>query len=492
MQGESLPDKRGRHNKIGHRLDSDIPPNQHNNAQCFKTKMCAFNLKGQCTRENCSFAHSNCEIRVAPDLTKTKVCTNWKLGSCQHGDACRFAHGAHDLRQHPDRCNSSRSTRGNNNSSNGNTQRRFTRTSSYCQDGAQGSTQAPINSGLDSGSGQSGPHVQGRDRVQFVGSKRCEEFVNKFHYRRNSNGNTSRDDMSNNFAEGQNISVRGLHVHNQRRHSHSMATRTMAYGRNHTTGLAEIGRRDDNININITPLMVPIDASSTVRQSPRANSFIPHTGGAHQGLLWEVQSPPSTVPMGPESRCQSAGSEPSDPLGDYGTDATSTSCPRSPSARSMCSTHDVPGGVRPIMVDPFGGAGEPPYGGMRCSLTRGNSGLRPSTTPYEAIRMPQQFLCTGCAGSICTNPQCFATWPQTPAYPYHPSYRLNPNHNPNQVGNPNPLGIDVEVAGPGSLPLPLADSPPSTTIKAITEWVNSSGPRAVQLLEEACPGVYYE
>eukprot|EP01068_Selenidium_serpulae_P003969 Selendium_serpulae@DN3362_c0_g1_i1.p1 len=104
---DTHPEKRGKSGNGANRVRSG---NDHSNfavrfpnSQCFKTKLCSFNMIGQCTRQNCSFAHCATEVREAPDLTKTKVCNNWKQGNCVQGEACRFAHGNEDLRQHPDR-----------------------------------------------------------------------------------------------------------------------------------------------------------------------------------------------------------------------------------------------------------------------------------------------------------------------------------------------------------------------------------------------------
>ena len=103
--------------------------------QLFKTKLCQAWSTGRCRRgRSCRFAHGDQELRVSPDLSKTKkcpylstdmgcqsgpncpfahteaelrvtegcfktsLCRFWEADQCINGDACRFAHGAHELR----------------------------------------------------------------------------------------------------------------------------------------------------------------------------------------------------------------------------------------------------------------------------------------------------------------------------------------------------------------------------------------------------------
>ena len=59
--------------------------------------MCkTFTQHGIC-REGCSFAHTQAELKVAPDLRKTTLCAAWFRGECA-ATYCRFAHGVSDLR----------------------------------------------------------------------------------------------------------------------------------------------------------------------------------------------------------------------------------------------------------------------------------------------------------------------------------------------------------------------------------------------------------
>lgn len=67
--------------------------------QFFKTKMCAFWEKGQCTRgADCKYAHGGKEMNVMPNLTKTSLCKELlATGTCTM-ENCLFAHQIEDLR----------------------------------------------------------------------------------------------------------------------------------------------------------------------------------------------------------------------------------------------------------------------------------------------------------------------------------------------------------------------------------------------------------
>ena len=59
--------------------------------------MCkVFLWQGVC-RDDCSFAHSQDQLRIMPDLQKTTLCAAWLRGECAAGH-CRFAHGVSELR----------------------------------------------------------------------------------------------------------------------------------------------------------------------------------------------------------------------------------------------------------------------------------------------------------------------------------------------------------------------------------------------------------
>lgn len=62
-----------------------------------KTKMCIHHQRGMCgLGTNCPFAHALSEIREAPNLTKTQLCTNFMKGCCRY-DNCTYAHGEAEL-----------------------------------------------------------------------------------------------------------------------------------------------------------------------------------------------------------------------------------------------------------------------------------------------------------------------------------------------------------------------------------------------------------
>mmetsp|Transcript_57207 Transcript_57207/g.92668 ORF Transcript_57207/g.92668 Transcript_57207/m.92668 type:complete len:505 (+) Transcript_57207:168-1682(+) len=66
--------------------------------QLTKTKMCAFFERGKCASETCNYAHSQEELRSAPNLQKTKLCKSFLQGNCNLGQNCVYAHGDQDLR----------------------------------------------------------------------------------------------------------------------------------------------------------------------------------------------------------------------------------------------------------------------------------------------------------------------------------------------------------------------------------------------------------
>lgn len=65
----------------------------------FKTKICPFLLAGHCSKgSECSYAHSQVELRDQPNLKKTKLCQLYLLNKCNMGLRCSYAHGQHELR----------------------------------------------------------------------------------------------------------------------------------------------------------------------------------------------------------------------------------------------------------------------------------------------------------------------------------------------------------------------------------------------------------
>mmetsp|Transcript_51196 Transcript_51196/g.111128 ORF Transcript_51196/g.111128 Transcript_51196/m.111128 type:complete len:230 (+) Transcript_51196:51-740(+) len=67
---------------------------QHLDARFFKTRLCAFNMGGNCARgARCTFAHSAVQLMKQPELKCTKICRNVSTkAGCSWGDSCRFAH----------------------------------------------------------------------------------------------------------------------------------------------------------------------------------------------------------------------------------------------------------------------------------------------------------------------------------------------------------------------------------------------------------------
>jgi len=66
-----------------------------------KTKMCVYHVQGKCGYgSDCQFAHCLSEIRKAPNLAKTQLCTAFMSGSCTKA-SCTYAHGEAELAQPP-------------------------------------------------------------------------------------------------------------------------------------------------------------------------------------------------------------------------------------------------------------------------------------------------------------------------------------------------------------------------------------------------------
>ena len=67
------------------------------------TRMCMYWGSNRCRMgDDCNFAHSDSELRQAPDLVATKLCYQFSnKGQCSKGAACTFAHGKKELREAP-------------------------------------------------------------------------------------------------------------------------------------------------------------------------------------------------------------------------------------------------------------------------------------------------------------------------------------------------------------------------------------------------------
>ena len=76
-------------------ITDNLPTSSHS---FFKTKMCPYFLRGKCIKGgNCTFAHSNSELKELPDLHKTKYCKAFASGTCKKIN-CAFAHGEAELK----------------------------------------------------------------------------------------------------------------------------------------------------------------------------------------------------------------------------------------------------------------------------------------------------------------------------------------------------------------------------------------------------------
>eukprot|EP00927_Polykrikos_kofoidii_P019057 TRINITY_DN18882_c0_g1_i1.p1 TRINITY_DN18882_c0_g1~~TRINITY_DN18882_c0_g1_i1.p1 ORF type:complete len:386 (-),score=80.29 TRINITY_DN18882_c0_g1_i1:111-1268(-) len=63
----------------------------------FKTEICRRWAAGTCTFDVCTFAHGEDDI-ARPQNYKLRLCSYFLRGSCQAGENCNWAHGAHELR----------------------------------------------------------------------------------------------------------------------------------------------------------------------------------------------------------------------------------------------------------------------------------------------------------------------------------------------------------------------------------------------------------
>ena len=76
--------------------EANEPPKSRNK-DLQKTKLCIYNAQGACgLGGRCPFAHTVSEMRVAPNLAKTQLCTKFMNGSCWN-ENCTYAHGEAEL-----------------------------------------------------------------------------------------------------------------------------------------------------------------------------------------------------------------------------------------------------------------------------------------------------------------------------------------------------------------------------------------------------------
>jgi hypothetical protein len=66
-----------------------------------KTRLCKNYEMGQCDNPHCPFAHGGEELRGTDGVWKTVMCAKWLNGTCRAGSRCRFAHGQHELQDPP-------------------------------------------------------------------------------------------------------------------------------------------------------------------------------------------------------------------------------------------------------------------------------------------------------------------------------------------------------------------------------------------------------
>jgi len=80
-------------------VDAPVAPKKPATVVKFrKTELCRYYPK--CTKgQDCLYAHSEAELRVRPNFTKTRMCAGFRDGRCKlPASQCAFAHGREDLR----------------------------------------------------------------------------------------------------------------------------------------------------------------------------------------------------------------------------------------------------------------------------------------------------------------------------------------------------------------------------------------------------------
>lgn len=66
---------------------------------CYKTTICKYWLGHSCTANPCNFAHGSHEIRLAPDLARTKFCPSLVQHGICDNEHCQFAHVRTQMRR---------------------------------------------------------------------------------------------------------------------------------------------------------------------------------------------------------------------------------------------------------------------------------------------------------------------------------------------------------------------------------------------------------
>eukprot|EP01054_Gregarina_sp_Poly1_P008996 Gregarina_sp_Poly_1__8995@NODE_547_length_7572_cov_311_443438_g434_i0_p2_GENE_NODE_547_length_7572_cov_311_443438_g434_i0NODE_547_length_7572_cov_311_443438_g434_i0_p2_ORF_typecomplete_len361_score41_37zfCCCH/PF00642_24/1_4e06zfCCCH/PF00642_24/3_6e06zfCCCH/PF00642_24/1_4e05zfCCCH_3/PF15663_5/3_1e07zfCCCH_3/PF15663_5/6e07Torus/PF16131_5/0_0026Torus/PF16131_5/0_16Torus/PF16131_5/0_91zfCCCH_4/PF18044_1/0_92zfCCCH_4/PF18044_1/0_084zfCCCH_4/PF18044_1/0_017zf_CCCH_4/PF18345_1/0_0074zf_CCCH_4/PF18345_1 len=98
--GTGLPSVPKRRRGNGRRVRKNNRVSSVLQSRMLKTKLCRWMSQGRCEKgAECSFAHSEAELRACPDLTKTRMCASFEQrGVCGAGEKCRFAHTEDELR----------------------------------------------------------------------------------------------------------------------------------------------------------------------------------------------------------------------------------------------------------------------------------------------------------------------------------------------------------------------------------------------------------
>lgn len=73
-----------------------------NKTPFWKTRLCKFWKAGQCTRQDCGFAHTKTELRKSPNFAMTAICPTLLTNDTCKDPNCRYAHDIQELRKIPD------------------------------------------------------------------------------------------------------------------------------------------------------------------------------------------------------------------------------------------------------------------------------------------------------------------------------------------------------------------------------------------------------
>merc|ERR1719478_921570 len=66
-----------------------------------KTQLCVKFMNGRCFKDTCTYAHGEAELKKPPNFKK-KICAWYRDGKCRNGDNCGFAHTLAEIQANVD------------------------------------------------------------------------------------------------------------------------------------------------------------------------------------------------------------------------------------------------------------------------------------------------------------------------------------------------------------------------------------------------------